>query len=55
LRPVLAETFALADGRTAYESNRSPRRPGKTVLVVRGHTPMDANEPYASSGDGAKP
>ncbi|GAA2361347.1 NADP-dependent oxidoreductase [Dactylosporangium salmoneum] len=36
LMPVIARTFPLADGRSAYESGRLPRRPGKTVLVVRG-------------------
>ena len=36
LRVAIADTFALADGRAAFESGRNPdRRPGKTVLVVR--------------------
>jgi NADPH:quinone reductase-like Zn-dependent oxidoreductase len=34
LRPVVSQTFALADGRRAYESGSRPRPPGKTVLVV---------------------
>jgi NADPH:quinone reductase-like Zn-dependent oxidoreductase len=34
LRPVVSQTFALADGRHAYESGSQPRPPGKTVLVV---------------------
>jgi NADPH:quinone reductase-like Zn-dependent oxidoreductase len=34
LRPVLSQTFALADGRTAYESGPLPRPPGKTALTV---------------------
>ncbi len=34
LRPVVSRTFALADGRRAYESGSQPRPPGKTVLVV---------------------
>lgn len=36
LHVAIAGTFALKDGRVAFESGRSPhRRPGKTVLVVR--------------------
>jgi NADPH:quinone reductase-like Zn-dependent oxidoreductase len=35
LRPVIAGTFALSEGRKAYEPRPSPRRPGKTILVVR--------------------
>ena len=35
LRPVVADTFPLAEGRPAFESVHGPRRPGKTVLVVR--------------------
>jgi NADPH:quinone reductase-like Zn-dependent oxidoreductase len=34
LEPVVARTFPLADGRSAYESASLPRRPGKTVIVV---------------------
>lgn len=34
LRPIVSQTFALADGRRAYESGSQPRPPGKTVLVV---------------------
>lgn len=34
LKPVVARTFRLADGRSAYESANLPRRPGKTVIVV---------------------
>lgn len=34
LRPVVSQTFALADGRRAYESGLQPHPPGKTVLVV---------------------
>jgi NADPH:quinone reductase-like Zn-dependent oxidoreductase len=34
LRPVVSRTFALADGRRAYESGSQPHPPGKTVLVV---------------------
>lgn len=37
LHVAIADTFALKDGRVAFESGRSPhRRPGKTVLMVRG-------------------
>ncbi|WP_041262037.1 NADP-dependent oxidoreductase [Pseudofrankia inefficax] len=35
LRPVVARTYPLAQGREAFESGRGPRPPGKTVLVVR--------------------
>ncbi|MET0476105.1 MAG: NADP-dependent oxidoreductase [Mycobacterium sp.] len=36
LHVAIADTFALADGRAAFESGRTThRRPGKTVLVVR--------------------
>jgi NADPH:quinone reductase-like Zn-dependent oxidoreductase len=35
LRPVISQTFPLAEGRQAFESGRGARRPGKTVLVVR--------------------
>jgi NADPH:quinone reductase-like Zn-dependent oxidoreductase len=35
LRPVLSQTFPLADGRQAYASRAQDRPPGKTVLVVR--------------------
>ena len=35
LRPVLSQTFPLADGRKAFESAGRPRPPGKTVLIVR--------------------
>lgn len=35
LRPVVSQTFALADGRLAFDSSSRPRPPGKTVLVVR--------------------
>ena len=36
LHVAIADTFALADGRAAFESGATrPRRPGKTVLVVR--------------------
>ena len=36
LHVTIADTFALADGRAAFESGERPhRRPGKTVLVVR--------------------
>ena len=34
LRPVLSQTFRLADGRAAFESGPLPRPPGKTVLTV---------------------
>ena len=35
LRPVVARTFPLADGRAAYASGALPRPPGRTALVVR--------------------
>jgi len=35
LRPVVSQTFPLADGRQAYASQAQDRPPGKTVLVVR--------------------
>ena len=35
LRPVISQTFPLAQGRQASESGGGARRPGKTVLVVR--------------------
>jgi NADPH:quinone reductase-like Zn-dependent oxidoreductase len=35
LRPVVSQTFPLADGRQAYASRAQDRPPGKTVLVVR--------------------
>ena len=35
LRPVISQTFPLADGRRAFESGRQHRPPGKTVLRVR--------------------
>jgi NADPH:quinone reductase-like Zn-dependent oxidoreductase len=35
LRPVVAGTFPLAEGRAAFESIGRPRRPGKIVIVVR--------------------
>jgi NADPH:quinone reductase-like Zn-dependent oxidoreductase len=35
LRPVIARTLALADAAIAYGPPPAPRRPGKTVLVVR--------------------
>jgi NADPH:quinone reductase-like Zn-dependent oxidoreductase len=34
LRPVIARELPLADASTAYGPPPSPRRPGKTVLVV---------------------
>jgi NADPH:quinone reductase-like Zn-dependent oxidoreductase len=34
LRPVVAGTFALEEGREAFASIAGPRRPGKIVLVV---------------------
>jgi NADPH:quinone reductase-like Zn-dependent oxidoreductase len=36
LEVAVAQTFALADGRQAYESRGSAARPGKTVLDVAG-------------------
>jgi NADPH:quinone reductase-like Zn-dependent oxidoreductase len=35
LRPVIARTLPLTDARIAYTPSPAPRRPGKTVLVVR--------------------
>jgi NADPH:quinone reductase-like Zn-dependent oxidoreductase len=35
LRPIVAQTFPLAEGRSAYEQGPQLHRPGKTVLVVR--------------------
>lgn len=35
LRPIVADTYPLAQGRTAFEAINGPRRPGKIVLVVR--------------------
>jgi NADPH:quinone reductase-like Zn-dependent oxidoreductase len=35
LRPVVSQTFSLADGRQAYASRAQDRPPGKTVLMVR--------------------
>jgi NADPH:quinone reductase-like Zn-dependent oxidoreductase len=35
LRPVIARTFSLSEASKAYGPSPSPRRPGKTVLVVR--------------------
>jgi NADPH:quinone reductase-like Zn-dependent oxidoreductase len=36
LHVAIADTFALRDGRAAFESGRGAhRRPGKTVLIVR--------------------
>ena len=35
LRPVIARTLPLADASIAYGPSPAPRRPGKTVLVVR--------------------
>jgi NADPH:quinone reductase-like Zn-dependent oxidoreductase len=35
LRPVISESFPLAEGRLAYASGSAPHRPGKTVLDVR--------------------
>jgi NADPH:quinone reductase-like Zn-dependent oxidoreductase len=35
LRPIIARTLPLADASLAYEPPPAPRRPGKTVLVVR--------------------
>jgi NADPH:quinone reductase-like Zn-dependent oxidoreductase len=35
LKPVVSQTFPLSEGRRAYESGRTPRPPGKTVLLVR--------------------
>ncbi|MCU7727804.1 zinc-binding dehydrogenase [Actinoplanes sp. KI2] len=35
LRPVVAATYPLSEGRAAFESIGAPRPPGKTVLLVR--------------------
>ena len=35
LRPVISQTFPLAEGQQAFESGGRARHPGKTVLVVR--------------------
>ena len=35
LRSVISQEIPLSEGRDAYLSSRRPRRPGKTVLVVR--------------------
>jgi NADPH:quinone reductase-like Zn-dependent oxidoreductase len=35
LRPVIARTLPLAEAAVAHEPPPAPRRPGKTVLVVR--------------------
>jgi NADPH:quinone reductase-like Zn-dependent oxidoreductase len=35
LRPIVCQTFPLDQGRAAYESGRSRRPPGKTVLTIR--------------------
>jgi NADPH:quinone reductase-like Zn-dependent oxidoreductase len=35
LRPIVSQTFPLADGRRAFESATRPHPPGKTVLIVR--------------------
>jgi NADPH:quinone reductase-like Zn-dependent oxidoreductase len=35
LRPVVSQTFPLAQGRQACESGGHPRPPGKTIVVVR--------------------
>jgi NADPH:quinone reductase-like Zn-dependent oxidoreductase len=35
LRPIVSQTFPLADGREAFESATRPHPPGKTVLIVR--------------------
>jgi NADPH:quinone reductase-like Zn-dependent oxidoreductase len=55
LQPVLSETFALADGRAAYESSSSQRRPGKTVLVVREHIPVSVHETQDHARDRVTP
>ena len=34
LRPILSQTFPLANGRAAFESAARPHPPGKTVLTV---------------------
>jgi NADPH:quinone reductase-like Zn-dependent oxidoreductase len=35
LRPIVSQTFPLAEGRRAFETANQPRPPGKTVLIVR--------------------
>jgi NADPH:quinone reductase-like Zn-dependent oxidoreductase len=35
LRPVISQTFPLAEGQRAFESGKEARPPGKTVLVVQ--------------------
>jgi NADPH:quinone reductase-like Zn-dependent oxidoreductase len=35
LRPIVSQTFPLAEGRKAFESAVRPHPPGKTVLIVR--------------------
>ena len=35
LRPIVARTFPLSEGRRAYESGSTRTGPGKTVLIVR--------------------
>lgn len=35
LRPIVAQTFPLSEGRRAYEHGPDTHQPGKTVLVVR--------------------
>ena len=35
LRPIVSEVFPLAEGRSAFEHGRGPRRPGKIILTVR--------------------
>ncbi len=35
LREVISQTFPLAEGRKAFGTGQVPRRPGKTVLLVR--------------------
>ena len=35
LRPVISQTFPLAEGRKAFESGGRSRPPGKTVLIIR--------------------
>lgn len=35
LKPVVSQTYPLADGREAYVSGQHPRPPGKTVLAIQ--------------------
>jgi NADPH:quinone reductase-like Zn-dependent oxidoreductase len=35
LRPVISQTFSLAEGQKAFKSGAGTRPPGKTALVVR--------------------